>query len=164
MKEREMSDVPSYGVVIIGAGVSGLYQLYKSRSIGVSALVLESGTDVDCIAWKAIGSCHSSILLLVKHGNRTISRNGFESSNPPDEARNIVRISCSIIEFFRQVGRVGTVNAARGSRAASTLARSRGNPSFISNASLSNGALTTGSSAGEPCSQERERRSGTGRP
>ena len=46
MKEREMSDVPSYGVVIIGAGVSGLYQLYKSRSIGVSALVLESGTDV----------------------------------------------------------------------------------------------------------------------
>ena len=57
---------------------------------------LESGTDVDCLAWKTIGSCHSSILLLVKHENRTISRNGFESANPPDEARNIVRISCSI--------------------------------------------------------------------
>ena len=46
MNERESSEIPSYGVVIIGAGVSGLYQLYKSREIGVSALVLESGTDV----------------------------------------------------------------------------------------------------------------------
>ncbi len=46
MKEDESPEIPSYGIVIIGAGVSGLYQLYKSREIGVSALVLESGTDV----------------------------------------------------------------------------------------------------------------------
>ena len=46
MNDRESSEIPSYGVVIIGAGVSGLYQLYKSREIGVSALVLESGSDV----------------------------------------------------------------------------------------------------------------------
>ena len=46
MKEDESLEIPSYGIVIIGAGVSGLYQLYKSREIGVSALVLESGTDV----------------------------------------------------------------------------------------------------------------------
>ena len=46
MNERESAEIPSYGVVIIGAGVSGLYQLHKSREIGVSALVLESGTDV----------------------------------------------------------------------------------------------------------------------
>ena len=77
MNERESSEIPSYGVVIIGAGVSGLYQLYKSREIGVSALVLESGTDVDCIAWKAIGSCHSSILLPVKHGERGLKVGPF---------------------------------------------------------------------------------------
>ena len=46
MNERESAEIPSYGMVIIGAGVSGLYQLHKSREIGVSALVLESGTDV----------------------------------------------------------------------------------------------------------------------
>ena len=42
----ESSEIHYYGVVIIGAGVSGLYQLYKAREIGVSALVLESGTEV----------------------------------------------------------------------------------------------------------------------
>ena len=41
MKVDESSEIPLYGVVIIGAGVSGLYQLYKAREIGVSALVLE---------------------------------------------------------------------------------------------------------------------------
>ena len=46
MKVDESSEIPLYGVVIIGAGVSGLYQLYKAREIGVSALVLESGTEV----------------------------------------------------------------------------------------------------------------------
>ena len=35
-----------YDAIIIGAGVSGLYQLYKLRELGLKALVLETGTNV----------------------------------------------------------------------------------------------------------------------
>ena len=35
-----------YDAIIIGAGVSGLYQLYKLRELGLKTLVLESGTNV----------------------------------------------------------------------------------------------------------------------
>ena len=35
-----------YDAIIIGAGVSGLYQLYKLRELGLKALVLESGANV----------------------------------------------------------------------------------------------------------------------
>ncbi len=38
--------VLDYDAIVIGAGVSGLYQLYKLRELGVKALVLESGTNV----------------------------------------------------------------------------------------------------------------------
>ena len=32
--------------LVIGAGVSGLYQLYRLRGLGLTALVLEAGSDV----------------------------------------------------------------------------------------------------------------------
>ena len=35
-----------FDAIIIGAGVSGLYQLYKLRELGLKALVLETGTNV----------------------------------------------------------------------------------------------------------------------
>ena len=37
---------PNYEVIIIGAGVSGLYQLYKLRSLGFKVRVLEAGDGV----------------------------------------------------------------------------------------------------------------------
>ncbi len=40
------AQVLEYDVIVIGAGVSGLYQLYKLRELGLKALVLESGTNV----------------------------------------------------------------------------------------------------------------------
>ncbi|MGA3000579.1 MAG: NAD(P)/FAD-dependent oxidoreductase [Acetobacteraceae bacterium] len=36
----------SFDAIIIGAGVSGLYQLYKLRELGLRTLVLETGTNV----------------------------------------------------------------------------------------------------------------------
>jgi cation diffusion facilitator CzcD-associated flavoprotein CzcO len=38
--------VPDFDVLIIGAGMSGLYQLHRVRELGLSARVIESGTDV----------------------------------------------------------------------------------------------------------------------
>ena len=38
--------VPDHDVLIIGAGMSGLYQLLRVRELGLSARVIESGTDV----------------------------------------------------------------------------------------------------------------------
>ena len=35
-----------YDVIIIGAGMSGLYQLHRLRQLGVRARVFEAGTDV----------------------------------------------------------------------------------------------------------------------
>jgi cation diffusion facilitator CzcD-associated flavoprotein CzcO len=40
------AQVREYDAIVIGAGVSGLYQLYKLRELGLKALVLESGTNV----------------------------------------------------------------------------------------------------------------------
>ena len=37
---------PDYDVLIIGAGLSGLYQLYRVRELGLSARVIEAGSDV----------------------------------------------------------------------------------------------------------------------
>ena len=36
----------SYDVIIVGAGFAGLYQLYRLRQLGMSALVIEAGDDV----------------------------------------------------------------------------------------------------------------------
>ncbi len=36
----------TFDVVVIGAGVSGMYQLHRLRELGLSALVLEAGTDI----------------------------------------------------------------------------------------------------------------------
>ena len=40
------AQVREYDAIVIGAGVSGLYQLYQLRELGLKALVLESGTNV----------------------------------------------------------------------------------------------------------------------
>src|SRR5712671_1387142 len=37
-----------FDAIIIGAGVSGLYQLYKLRELGLKAWVFEAGTGVGC--------------------------------------------------------------------------------------------------------------------
>ena len=42
----EAEQLPEYDAIIIGAGVSGLYQLYRLRELGLKALVLEAGTNV----------------------------------------------------------------------------------------------------------------------
>src|SRR5215472_7571243 len=46
-ERREMAMTTSeYDAIIIGAGVSGLYQLYKLRELGLKVRVLEAGTGV----------------------------------------------------------------------------------------------------------------------
>ncbi len=35
-----------FDAIVIGAGVSGLYQLYRLRALGLKTLVLETGTNV----------------------------------------------------------------------------------------------------------------------
>ena len=40
------SDTTDFDAVIIGAGVSGLYQLYKLRELGLKVRVFETGTGV----------------------------------------------------------------------------------------------------------------------
>lgn len=36
-----------YAAIVIGAGVSGLYVLYKLRELDLSARVFEAGTDIE---------------------------------------------------------------------------------------------------------------------
>ena len=38
--------IPDYDAIIIGAGISGLYQLYRLRELGLRVRVLEAGTGV----------------------------------------------------------------------------------------------------------------------
>ena len=38
--------VPHYDAMIIGAGISGMYQLYRLRELGLSVRVFEAGTDI----------------------------------------------------------------------------------------------------------------------
>ena len=40
------SDEPDYEVIIIGAGVAGIYQMYRLAQRGVHATVLEMGSDL----------------------------------------------------------------------------------------------------------------------
>ena len=35
-----------YDAVIIGAGISGMYQLYRLKNLGLSVKVFEAGSDV----------------------------------------------------------------------------------------------------------------------
>ena len=35
-----------YDAIVIGAGIAGLYQLYKLREVGMTVLLLEAGTGV----------------------------------------------------------------------------------------------------------------------
>ena len=37
---------PEFDAIVIGAGMSGMYQLYKLRQLGLKALILEAGTGV----------------------------------------------------------------------------------------------------------------------
>ncbi len=41
-----MTEPTRYDAIVIGAGISGMYQLHKLRGLGLSALVLEAGTGV----------------------------------------------------------------------------------------------------------------------
>jgi cation diffusion facilitator CzcD-associated flavoprotein CzcO len=41
-----MAAPPQYDAIIIGAGISGLYQLYRLRALGMTVRVLEAGTGV----------------------------------------------------------------------------------------------------------------------
>jgi cation diffusion facilitator CzcD-associated flavoprotein CzcO len=43
---RPATSAPDYDAIIIGAGMSGLYQLYRLRELGLRVRVFESGTDV----------------------------------------------------------------------------------------------------------------------
>ena len=46
MADGTIREEPQYEAVIIGAGVCGIYQLYRLVELGVSATVLESGADL----------------------------------------------------------------------------------------------------------------------
>jgi cation diffusion facilitator CzcD-associated flavoprotein CzcO len=46
METSEPSGEPDYEVIVIGAGVCGIYQLYRLIDLGVRATVLEAGDDV----------------------------------------------------------------------------------------------------------------------
>src|SRR5437764_14061812 len=43
---RERSVQPDHEAIVIGAGVCGIYQLYRLAELGVDATVLEAGDDV----------------------------------------------------------------------------------------------------------------------
>jgi cation diffusion facilitator CzcD-associated flavoprotein CzcO len=38
--------VPTYDAMVIGAGISGMFMLYRLRELGMTARVFEAGTDV----------------------------------------------------------------------------------------------------------------------
>ena len=44
--DTDSQDIPTFDAIIIGAGVSGMYQLYLLRQLGMTARVFEAGTDV----------------------------------------------------------------------------------------------------------------------
>jgi cation diffusion facilitator CzcD-associated flavoprotein CzcO len=47
IRERDlMSAIQEVDAVIVGAGISGMYQLHKLREIGLTAKVFETGTGV----------------------------------------------------------------------------------------------------------------------
>ena len=43
---QEIEDNSEFDAIIIGAGVAGLYQLYKLLELNIRVLVLEAGTNV----------------------------------------------------------------------------------------------------------------------
>src|ERR1700738_1782570 len=42
----DLDTVPDYDAVIVGAGLSGMYQLYRLRELGLRVRVFEAGTNV----------------------------------------------------------------------------------------------------------------------
>ena len=42
----DAAPVPEYDAIIIGAGMSGMYQLYRLRELGMRVRVFETGTNV----------------------------------------------------------------------------------------------------------------------
>ncbi|MFP6682499.1 MAG: NAD(P)-binding protein, partial [Gammaproteobacteria bacterium] len=43
---KQIQSVDEFDAIIIGAGISGIYQLYRLRELGMSVRVFEAGTDV----------------------------------------------------------------------------------------------------------------------
>ena len=41
-----MKSAAKFDVIIVGAGISGMYMLYRMRKLGLSARVIEMGSDV----------------------------------------------------------------------------------------------------------------------
>jgi cation diffusion facilitator CzcD-associated flavoprotein CzcO len=47
MTERSVRDqVAEYDAIVIGAGISGMYMLFRLRELGMTARVFEAGTNV----------------------------------------------------------------------------------------------------------------------
>ena len=46
--DSDPTATPSYDAIIIGAGISGMYQLYRLRELGMSVRVFEAGS------WRAL--------------------------------------------------------------------------------------------------------------
>ena len=45
-RQSDQEIVPQFDVIIIGAGISGMYQLYRLRQLGLRVRVFETGKDV----------------------------------------------------------------------------------------------------------------------
>ena len=57
---RPAEEVDQYDAIVIGAGVTGLYQLYRLRELGLSVRVFEDGSGVggtwywNPLSWRAL--------------------------------------------------------------------------------------------------------------
>ena len=45
-EHSSQGQLAAYDAIVIGAGISGLYMLYRLRELGMTARVFEAGTDV----------------------------------------------------------------------------------------------------------------------
>ena len=62
--QRTSSDAPRYDAIVIGAGIAGMYQLYRLRQLGLSVRVFETGTDVG-EQQSRFGDGHCGLLMLM---------------------------------------------------------------------------------------------------
>ena len=46
VEHSSQGQLPVYDTIVIGAGISGLYMLYRLRELGMTARVFEAGTSV----------------------------------------------------------------------------------------------------------------------
>ena len=53
----DQDQVATYDAIVIGAGISGMYMLYRLRELGLTAKVFEAGTDIG-------GTCTGTVILV----------------------------------------------------------------------------------------------------